>query len=242
MRLNGFLPIYINKTRQGAKIALIMAVLLSFQLVVIPFSSAQKSLPAEPVDLSEVRADLQKLDATLYGGGTAGEPGEGTPENGLNSGMNGGLGELDLPAADLTTRAIYRDYLRRASGISRTLLSIQRRMDAANWTLSLQQLGALSQGVVSQNERFRDTFDHGEESFYSYQLIQQAVTELDSAMDYWRKTNRYQSTYRGTTIEKADDDEVLKLKLEKVFSIIEELKALEVARRALDKLDTAAYP
>lgn len=173
-------------------------------------------------DIEQVRLDLRKIDAVVYGGGVAGQP--------------------PLSGAGLTARDIYRAYIVKAADIRTDLLRVKTRMDTSDWNLSLQQLGAMAQQVSARNTRFSREFKYGEEAFYSYQLIEKAVTALEDAISYWREANRYRLLYRGTAREHAEDDEVLRLKLQTALSAIDELNAFQDLQASLDMLDEDVYP
>lgn len=134
---------------------------------------------------------------------------------------------------DIKARGIYRQYLKQAAAISDELLTVKRKMDLQAGTVTLQQLGAICQKVSLTNSRFRGTFQHGEDHFQTYQLIQKAVSNLEAAISYWRIANRYRKVYRGGATERAEDDEILKTKLSLAMNAIEELKTIMETRKAL---------
>ena len=140
-----------------------------------------------------------------------------------------------LIGKDIKARDIYRGYLSRASEMSTELLSVREKMSLQLDTLSLQELGALSQRLTLNNLRFKEGFSHGEQKFQTYKLIEKAVSNLEDAIYYWRTSNRFRHLYRPAVTDKKIDDEVLKTKLETAMNAIEELKAIVEAREALTR-------
>ncbi len=170
---------------------------------------------SEKKELEAVYRDLEKVDAYA------------SQENYLNASV--------IVGRDIKARSLYRNYLKRAAGISENLLTVRQKMDFSGQTLTLQQLGALTQGVSAENLRFRDGFLHGEEHFYTYRLIQKAITNLEDAIYYWRTANHYRTTQRGTQKERLEDDEILRFKLQTAMNAIDELSAIIKTRDALNK-------
>lgn len=189
-------------------------------------------------EVRQVVDDLKKLDAVVYDGDVTGQSSNASTQDRLINSETGN----SFATASLESRQIYRDYLIKSQKIRDDLLMVKSRMDSTNWTLSLQQLGALSQGVSAQNTRFSRMFNHGEEGFRSYQLIQKAIHSLEEAIGYWRLSQQYKKTFRATAREQAADDQVLKIKLQTALTAIEDLKALKDMQIALKKLDDEAYP
>lgn len=136
---------------------------------------------------------------------------------------------------DIRARDIYGKYIKRAAGISDDLLKVKQKLNDQGDTVSLQQLGAICQKISLSNSRFKDTFQHGEEQFQTYKLIQKAIGNLEAAISYWRIANQYRKIYRGGARERMEDDEVLKTKLLTAMNAIEELKAIMETREALSK-------
>ena len=178
-----------------------------------PGEAAQPA--AEPFDLDAVRADLNQIDVRV----SAGEFHDAAV----------------LVGQDIKARDINGNYLKKASGISETLLKVRTRVAQHDNTLSLQQLGALSQRLTAENRGFRDSFQHGQESFQTYQLIQKAVVNLEDAISYWRLSNHYRFLYRGSVLEQAEDDEILKVKIQTAMNAIDELKGIVETRQALGR-------
>jgi len=170
---------------------------------------------ADKAELDAVKADLGKID---------GYAASGAYEN-----------ASVIAGQDIKARGIYKAYLERASKISTELLWVRKRLDLQDRTLSLQQLGALSQRLSLDNTRFKGTFTHGEEKFQSYQLIEKAVSNLDDAISYWRLSNRFRRMYRGGALEKREDDELLQTKLQTALNAIDELKVIIDTREALSR-------
>lgn len=140
-----------------------------------------------------------------------------------------------LIGKDIKARDIYRAYLNRASQMSNELLSVREKMGLQLDTLSLQELGALSQRLALHNLRFKEGFSHGEQKFQTYKLIEKAVSNLEDAIFYWRTSNRFRHIYHGGLSARRADDEVLRTKLETAMNAIDELKAIVEAREALTR-------
>ena len=136
---------------------------------------------------------------------------------------------------DIRARTIYRHYIKKASGISEDLFTIRKRLSLQGDSITLQQLGAMSQRLSQENLQFRDSFRHGEEQFHTYHLIQTAITNLEDAIEYWRIGNRYRRVYRGALRDRIEDDEILKVKLQAAVNAIEELNTIRETREALAK-------
>lgn len=177
---------------------------------------------SQGLPLDEIRADLAKIDVRIQGQAEANAP---MPTGGV-----------------IKPRDVYHAYLARAEKISGQLLSVKERLERHGNTMSLQQLGALSQELTASNRRFEDTFKYGEEQFQSYRLIQKAIHSLEDAIRYWRLCNEYRAMYRGSALEKANDDEVLQIKLQTAITAIDELKAIREMRQALETLNEDYYP
>lgn len=166
-------------------------------------------------DLESLRSDLDNLD-TLASQGLFGEA-------------------AVIVGADIRARDIYGRYIERAAKISDELLNVKKRLDDQGDTVSLQQLGAICQKVSLTNTRFKGSFQYGEDKFQTYQLIQKAIANLESAISYWRISNRYRKIYRGGARERMEDDEILKTKLLTAINAIEELETIMNTRAALSK-------
>ncbi len=173
-------------------------------------------------DINDVRSDLAVLDAQIYGSATANVP--------------------QLTGTRLKARDLYHAYLARASTLTNSLYKVKKEITLNQNSLSLQHLGALTQRLSSENRQFADTFKYGEEAFQSYQLIQKAVLNLEEAVEYWRLANKYRKLYRGSVLEKAEDDEILQVKIQTALTAIEDLKKIEAMRKALDTLEADFYP
>lgn len=170
---------------------------------------------ADRAELEAVRRDLEKIDAYAS---------EGIYDN-----------ASVIVGRDIRARDIYRAYIEKAADISGSLISIRPRLEMQDETLTLQQLGALSQRLSAQNSRFRDGFKHGENKFHTYRLIETAVTNFEDAINYWRLSNHYRKTYRGAARERIEDDEILKIKLQMAMNAIDELKVILQAREKLNR-------
>lgn len=178
-------------------------------------ADARPVSPAEPFDLESIRADLSKIDAHI----STGEFSEAST----------------LVGKDIKARDIYYQYLQKASGISESLLRIRKKIEFNDRTLTLQQLGALTQRLSAENMHFRDSFTHGQEKFQTYQLIEKAIHNLEDAINYWRVSNQYRFLYRGSVMEQAEDDEILKIKIQTAMNAIAELETIMQTREALGK-------
>ena len=163
-----------------------------------------------------------------------------------------------LKSGNLETH-IYKNYLAKAETLSKSLIDIKNRLqqdasddnpaNASNMAdgvgsgrLSLQQLGALTQSLSAENERFEDSFQYGENKFSSYQAIETAVKNLEDAVYYWREANRFRALYRKTAIEHVQDDEVLQVKILKAMTAIDQLDNIMKIRGALDRLEAEYTP
>lgn len=136
---------------------------------------------------------------------------------------------------DIRARDIYGRYIKKAAGISEELLNVKKKLNAQGDTVTLQELGAICQKVSMTNTRFKDTFQHGEEQFQTYQLIQKAIHNLEASISYWRISNKYRKVYRGGARERMEDDEVLKVHMITAMNAIEELQTIMETRDALSK-------
>jgi hypothetical protein len=169
----------------------------------------------DKAELDAVRNDLDQIDRLSAGGDYS------------NASV--------IIGQDIKARDIYRLYLAQAAEISEELLSVRVRLQEQADTVTLQQLGALTQRLTLDNSKFKGTFRHGEQHFQTYQLIQKAVTNLEDAIHYWRLSNHYRRFFRGSSKEHAEDDEILKIKLQTALNTIDELKAIMDTREALGK-------
>jgi hypothetical protein len=201
--------------------SLTVAVLVFLAVCCFGQANAQALPPPEINNqaVQHVKNDLQKLDAVIYDSGVQGQP------------------TLSAANNNLTAREIYRAYVTKAEALRTDLVRVKTRMDESDWNLSLQQLGAMAQQVATRNTRFSREFKYGEDGFYSYKLIEKAARALDDAVSYWREANKYRLLYRGTAREQAEDDEVLRVKLQTALSAIEELDEFEHLQKSLQVLE-----
>lgn len=166
-------------------------------------------------ELEAVRRDLEKIDAYategIYGSASV------------------------IVGRDIRARDIYRAYIEKAAQLSSNLITIRPKLEAQDETLSLQQLGALAQRLSAQNSQFRDSFKHGESKFQTYRLIETAVINFEDAINYWRLSNRFRKTYKGSARERIEDDEILKIKLQTAMNAIDELKVIMQTRDKLTR-------
>lgn len=166
-------------------------------------------------ELQLIREDLEKIDGFV---------------------ASGNYGEASVIVGQaIKARSIYKAYLEKASYISKELLMVRNRLGTQERTLTLQQLGALSQKLSLDNERFKGTFTHGEDQFQTYQLIQKAVGNLEDAISYWRISNHYRHIFRGSAREKLEDDELLQTKLQTAINAMDELKVIIDTREVLTR-------
>ncbi len=181
---------------------------------------AQKTMTAKArissdAELAQLKQDLDKLDTLV---------------------SQGLVGEASVVAGqEIRARDIYRRYLDKAASMSQELLRVNQKINTAGQDISLQQLGAICQKVSLANLRFKSTFQLGEDQFQSYRLIQEALTNLEAATEYWRVSNRFRKVHRGGAKEQMEDDEILRVRLLKAVNAIEELKRLMDTRAALSK-------
>lgn len=196
-------------------------IFLSLQLCLFAgWAMAEKTVTAKArissdAELAQLKQDLDKLD-TLVSQGLVGEASV-------------------LVGQEIRARDIYRRYLDKAASMSQELLRVNEKINTAGQDISLQQLGAICQKVSLANLRFKSAFQHGEDQFQSYQLIQTALSNLEAATEYWRVSNRYRKVYRGGAKEQMEDDEILRVRLLKAVNAIDELKTLMETRAALSK-------
>ncbi len=191
---------------------LYIAVVIGWAVVVLPAAPAADNL-------EQIREDLSVVDAQVFAPGTGGSP----PV------------QVILEKTDIKTRDIYRAYLEKASTITGELMMVRDVMERQQGELSLQQLGSLLQALKAQNRHFRDAFEHGEEEFQSYRLIQKAVDNLDDAWRYWRSADRYRRVHRPTVLNEMENDRILRIKLQAARQAIEELHDINAVRQALDR-------
>lgn len=181
---------------------------------------AEKTVQAEaryknPAELETLRNDLSELD------------------NLASAGLWGDASVIT--GQEIRARDIYGRYIEKAAKISDELLKVKTKLSDQQGTVSLQQLGAICQKVSLTNTRFKNTFQYGEEQFQTYQLIQKAISDLESAISYWRVSNQYRKIYRGGARERIEDDEVLKIKLLTATNTIEALKTIMDTRETLSR-------
>jgi hypothetical protein len=135
-------------------------------------------------------------------------------------------------------RDFYPAYLAQVSEITQDLLHVREILQSHQQSLTLQQLGALTQRLSVSRNSLQKKLIHGEEAFNTYQLIDKAVSNLEEAIEYWRVANRTRPWIRGGIPERQEDDEILKLKLQTAVNTIDELKELVKTRKNLsDGLD-----
>jgi hypothetical protein len=169
----------------------------------------------DKAELESVKADLARIDH---------DSADGQYENASS-----------ILGKDIKARDVYRLYLKKADEISEDLLHIRSRLSAEPRTISLQQLGAMVQRLSAENLRFAAGFQHGEQHFQTYQLIEKAVSNLQDAIAYWRVATQYRPLYRGSAREKADDDDVLELKIQTAVNAIDSLNTIVETRTKLSK-------
>jgi hypothetical protein len=129
----------------------------------------------------------------------------------------------------------YRAYLAHAAEISRDLLHVRDILESQGRRLNLQQLGALTQRLSVGRDRFRESLAPGEETFETYRLINRAVTSLEEAIVYWRVANRYRPWLRGSLAERAEDEDILQLKLQAAVNAIDALGDVVKMRQTLSR-------
>lgn len=129
----------------------------------------------------------------------------------------------------------YRAYLAHAAEISRDLLHVRDMLGSQDRRLNLQQLGALTQRLSVARDRFREGLVPGEETFESYRLINRAVTSLEEAIVYWRVANRYRPWLRSSLAERAEDEDILQLKLQAAVNAIDALEEVVKMRQTLSR-------
>jgi hypothetical protein len=129
----------------------------------------------------------------------------------------------------------YRVYLTHAAEISRDLLHVRDILESQGRRLNLQQLGALTQRLSVGRDRFRESLAPGEETFETYRLINRAVTSLEEAIVYWRVANRYRPWLRGSLAERAEDEDILQLKLQAAVNAIDALGDVVKMRQTLSR-------
>lgn len=170
---------------------------------------------SDKAELQLIREDLDKIDGFV---------------------ASGNYGEASVIVGQaIKARSIYNAYLAKASYICRELLMVRNRLDSQERTITLQQLGALSQKLSLDNARFQGSFTHGEDQFQTYQLIQKAIHNLEDAISYWRISNHYRHMFRGSAREKLEDDELLQTKLQTAINAMDELKVIIETREALTR-------
>ncbi len=181
----------------------------------------------DPFDFAQVQADLQKIDVKVqYGVSPAPEA------------LPGTHGET------IKSQQIYQAYRLQIAGLTKSLLEMKDRLDHRDTdpSFNLQQLGAMSHGLVTRSQQVRSVFKHGEADLQSYQLIDQAVKSLDEAVTYWRGVTRYRAQYRGESWEQTDDEDVIRIKLENALTAIDTLRQLQDTQAILNKMNTERVP
>jgi hypothetical protein len=140
-----------------------------------------------------------------------------------------------IVGGELKATSRYRQYLNKAADISQELLNVREQLLTEGGKLSLQELGALSQEFTMQYEHFSKQLSPYEKSFQSAQLIETAVSSLDEAIDYWKTSNHYRRWEHGSNTDKADDDEILQLKLQTANTAIGNLSGIVKTRQLFNR-------
>jgi cob(I)alamin adenosyltransferase len=143
--------------------------------------------------------------------------------------------ETVIVGDELKAASRYQQYLSKAASISQELLNVREELLTQGGTLSLQQLGALSQDLTMQYETFKKQLNPQEKQFQSAQLIETAITSLDEAIDYWRTSNRYRRWERGAATNRTEDDEILQLKLQTANTAISNLSGIVKTRQLFSR-------
>ncbi len=130
---------------------------------------------------------------------------------------------------------MYANYVEAADPISQKLIHILERFEASPEGLSLQALGGYVQWLSAENKRFKDQFQYGEETFASYKLIQQATNDLVGVWQYWRLSDNFKESFRGTKRAAFQDNQVIRVRLQSAREAIVELKELSELRASLNK-------
>ncbi|MBX2860270.1 MAG: hypothetical protein KTR14_03485 [Vampirovibrio sp.] len=211
-----FLMRWMKKRRQQQVKAQSSVLLLMLTFAALHVGSVNAQ-PVDPVQFSNVPprvlADLQAIDASTASGSRP--------------------VVVKLRKLDVDTRQVYQAYVERAADISQELVRVKKWADVKGGMLNLQHLSARTQQVQMKNQEFAQAFDHGEEEFYTYQLIQKAVASLEDAVTYWRHANTYREMFRGSTLNQYEDDETLKIKLKTAFNAIQELDRIRETADAM---------
>jgi len=144
-----------------------------------------------------------------------------------------------LKEAPLKVQDIYRNYLDEATPITQKLIQVLDRFETKPEGLSLQELGGFVQWLDAENQRFKGQFTHGETQFSSYQLIEQAVTDLHGVWQYWRLSENFKDNFRPTSLATLQDSQVIQVRLQSAKQAILQLKTLTELRTALtDSVNT----
>jgi hypothetical protein len=197
----------------GASIAVLAGMILFSGWAMAQQTMHAAARYADQSELDEVRRDLEKIDGYasegIYGSASV------------------------IVGRDIRARDIYRAYLDKAARISGDLVAVRPKLATQDETLTLQQLAALAQRLSVENSQFRDGFQHGENRFQTYRLIETAISSFEDAVNYWRLSNHFRKTYRGSARERAEDDEVLIIKVQTAMNAIDELKSILETREKL---------
>ncbi|MBY0449421.1 MAG: hypothetical protein K2X01_02190 [Cyanobacteria bacterium] len=186
---------------------------------------------AAPANMQSIRDDLQAIDRQIF----SDRKNQNQKQNQMGRQPQLEPITVTLSKTSIRARDVYRRYMTQAADVSQQLLHVRQDILVNGGSVSLQRLGAISQGLNSQNVLLKNALQNGETDFESYQLIQKAIAALDDATQYWRSANRYRPIYRGAGFEENEDNQLLKVKLQTAMTAIEQLQRIVDTQNTLQK-------
>ncbi|MDX2084493.1 MAG: hypothetical protein SFZ03_03800 [Candidatus Melainabacteria bacterium] len=140
-----------------------------------------------------------------------------------------------MPSLEHLKRNAYQRYLQKIDPLLNHLLSLQQRFNRTQGEITLQQLAAQTQEVLSLYHSIQPDLTAEDQEYHSWQLIRRAVFNLEDAVIYWRLIDPYRPPYRGSVQDADDDQYALNTKVQAALQAIQDLAARQ---QTTDRLDT----